>query len=57
MAAYATMGVDLKFLITASFMAAPGGLLMAKMLLPETEHDHVQHIAAPFLLHSHCRQA
>lgn len=38
MAAYATMGVDLKYLITASFMAAPGGLLMAKMLLPETEH-------------------
>jgi CNT family concentrative nucleoside transporter len=37
MAAYATMGVDLKYLITASFMAAPGGLLMAKMLLPETE--------------------
>jgi CNT family concentrative nucleoside transporter len=30
------MGVDLKFLITASFMAAPGGLLMAKILLPET---------------------
>lgn len=40
MAAYATMGVDLKYLITASFMAAPGGLLMAKMLLPETEHRH-----------------
>ena len=37
MAAYATMGVDLKYLITASFMAAPGGLLMAKMLMPETE--------------------
>ena len=42
MAAYATMGVDLKFLITASFMAAPGGLLMAKMLLPETEHREVE---------------
>jgi CNT family concentrative nucleoside transporter len=36
MAAYATMGVELEYLITASFMAAPGGLLMAKMLLPET---------------------
>ena len=42
MAAYATMGVDLKYLITASFMAAPGGLLMAKMLLPETEHREVK---------------
>ncbi len=42
MAAYATMGVDLKYLITASFMAAPGGLLMAKMLMPETEHRDVE---------------
>ena len=42
MAAYATMGVDLKYLITASFMAAPGGLLMAKMLMPETERRDVK---------------
>jgi CNT family concentrative nucleoside transporter len=41
MAAYASMGVDLKYLITASFMAAPGGLLMAKMLMPETEKREV----------------
>ena len=37
MMAYATMGVELKYLITASFMAAPGGLLMAKIMMPETE--------------------
>ncbi len=42
MAGYAAMGVDLKFLITASFMAAPGGLLMAKILMPETGHKAVQ---------------
>jgi len=36
MAAYASMGVDLKYLITASFMAAPGGLLIAKIMMPET---------------------
>jgi concentrative nucleoside transporter, CNT family len=36
MAAYASMGIDLKYLITASFMAAPGGLLMAKIVMPET---------------------
>jgi concentrative nucleoside transporter, CNT family len=36
MAAYAQMGVSLEYLITASFMAAPGGLLMAKILVPET---------------------
>ncbi|MEF1219138.1 NupC/NupG family nucleoside CNT transporter, partial [Photobacterium damselae] len=33
---YAGLGVDLKYLIAASFMAAPGGLLMAKILVPET---------------------
>ena len=37
MAGYASMGVELKYLIAASFMAAPGGLLMAKMIVPETE--------------------
>jgi CNT family concentrative nucleoside transporter len=42
MAGYAAMGVDLKYLITASFMAAPGGLLMAKMLMPETGNRNVQ---------------
>ena len=46
MAAYATMGVDLKYLITASFMAAPGGLLMAKMLMPETDHRREEFDAA-----------
>ena len=35
MAAYAQMGVSLEYLIAASFMAAPGGLLMAKILVPE----------------------
>jgi CNT family concentrative nucleoside transporter len=40
MMGYAQMGVDLKYLITASFMAAPGGLMMAKILVPETvPHD------------------
>ncbi|AFV86968.1 transporter [Alteromonas mediterranea] len=36
MAGYAGMGVELKYLLAASFMAAPGGLLMAKIILPET---------------------
>lgn len=34
---YASLGVSLDYLIAASFMAAPGGLLMAKLLHPETE--------------------
>lgn len=33
---YAGLGVELKYLIAASFMAAPGSLLMAKLLVPET---------------------
>lgn len=36
MAGYAAMGIDLNYLIAASFMAAPGGLLMAKLIYPET---------------------
>ncbi len=37
LAGYASIGVELKYLIAASFMAAPGGLLMAKMIKPETD--------------------
>ena len=37
LAGYASLGVGLNYLIAASFMAAPGGLLMAKLLEPETE--------------------
>ncbi|MFH0257307.1 NupC/NupG family nucleoside CNT transporter [Vibrio rumoiensis] len=37
MAGYAAMGVPLSYLIAASFMAAPGGLLFAKIIKPETE--------------------
>lgn len=37
LAGYAQLGVNLNYLIAASFMAAPGGLLMAKLLEPETE--------------------
>lgn len=42
LAGYAGLGVELKYLIAASFMAAPGGLLMAKIIMPETEHDKIQ---------------
>ena len=39
MAGYVAIGVDLKYLIAASFMAAPGGLAMAKLVLPATTDD------------------
>ncbi|TQO85048.1 NupC/NupG family nucleoside CNT transporter [Vibrio cholerae] len=35
---YASLGVELNYLIAAAFMSAPAGLLMAKIMLPETEH-------------------
>jgi len=38
MAGYAAMGIDLKYLITASFMGAPGALLMSKIIMPETDY-------------------
>lgn len=45
LAGYVALGVEMKYLLAASFMAAPGGFLMAKMLLPEREqvqdHDDV----------------
>lgn len=34
---YVSLGVEVRFLLAASFMAAPGGFLMAKLLIPETE--------------------
>ena len=37
LAAYAGMGAKLEYLLAASFMAAPGGLLMAKLIMPDTE--------------------
>ncbi|NRA70733.1 MAG: NupC/NupG family nucleoside CNT transporter [Gammaproteobacteria bacterium] len=37
LAGYASLGVELKYLVAASFMAAPGGLLMAKLMVPETQ--------------------
>ncbi|QFT84409.1 Nucleoside permease NupX [Halomonas sp. THAF12] len=37
MAGYAALGIPMEYLVAASFMSAPGGLLFAKLLLPETE--------------------
>lgn len=37
LAAYMLMGAELKYLLAASFMAAPGGLLMAKLMMPDED--------------------
>ena len=43
---YAGLGVELKYLIAASFMAAPGSLLMAKIIVPErstpSDYDNIE---------------
>ncbi|MHB0774790.1 NupC/NupG family nucleoside CNT transporter [Halomonas sp. WWR20] len=48
LAGYAGLGIPMEYLIAASFMAAPGGLLFAKLLMPETEQpkDSVSRVAA-----------
>jgi CNT family concentrative nucleoside transporter len=37
LAAYAMLGAEMKYLLAAAFMAAPGGLLMAKIVMPDDE--------------------
>ena len=39
---YASLGVDLNYLIAAAFMSAPAGLLMAKIMVPETQSAQSQ---------------
>ena len=37
MAGYVALGIPLEYLLAASFMAAPGALMMAKLVVPETD--------------------
>ncbi|MEN0653812.1 MULTISPECIES: NupC/NupG family nucleoside CNT transporter [Hyphobacterium] len=39
LAAYAQMGIPVEYLLAASFMSAPGGLLMAKIIMPDDKSD------------------
>jgi len=39
LAAYASMGIQIDYLLAAAFMAAPGGILMAKIIMPDQPHD------------------
>ncbi len=39
MAGYAQMGVRLDYMLAASLMAAPGGLLMAKLMMPDSREE------------------
>src|SRR5699024_8915356 len=50
---YSLLGAPLEYLIAASFMAAPGALLMAKILMPEDDPDAVAREAALVSATSH----
>ena len=40
LAGFAALGIEIKYLIAACFMAAPSGLLFAKLLVPETDQTN-----------------
>ncbi|RQS65458.1 NupC/NupG family nucleoside CNT transporter [Burkholderia sp. Bp8963] len=42
LAGYAGLGVRMEYLLAASFMAIPGGLLFGKLLCPSVEASHVE---------------
>ena len=39
LAAYAAMGIRVDYLLAAAFMSAPGGILMAKIIMPDNPDD------------------
>jgi CNT family concentrative nucleoside transporter len=50
LAAYVLMGAEMKYLLAASFMAAPGGLLMAKIIMPDDPADLEKHARQNFVM-------
>ncbi len=47
LAAYASMGIRIDYLLAASFMSAPGGILMAKLMMPDDPKDNPPADAPP----------
>ena len=43
LAAYAGMGIRIDYLVAASFMSAPGGICMAKLIMPDPAGALVEH--------------
>ncbi|MFN3516432.1 MAG: NupC/NupG family nucleoside CNT transporter [Novosphingobium sp.] len=41
LAAYASMGIRIDYLVAAAFMSAPGGILMAKIIMPDPKGAHI----------------
>ncbi len=47
LAAYAAMGIQIDYLLAAAFMSAPGGILMAKIIMPDRPEDLEAEPATP----------
>ncbi|GAA4761217.1 NupC/NupG family nucleoside CNT transporter [Novosphingobium ginsenosidimutans] len=41
LAAYASMGIRIDYLVAAAFMSAPGGILMAKIIMPDPKGEKI----------------
>ncbi len=50
LAAYVLMGAEMNYLLAASFMAAPGGLLMAKIIMPDDPADLAKNADSSFVM-------
>jgi len=52
LAAYASMGIRIDYLVAAAFMSAPGGILMAKLIMPDPKSMPVDAVLEePIALH------
>lgn len=47
LAAYAAMGIRIDYLLAAAFMSAPGGILMAKIIMPDDPADRSTEAVMP----------
>ena len=41
LAAYASMGIRIDYLVAAAFMSAPGGIVMAKIIMPDPKEEEL----------------
>ncbi len=58
LAAYASMGIRIDYLVAAAFMSAPGGIVMAKMMMPDPKDQPViDPVIGPEAIHDEERPA
>jgi CNT family concentrative nucleoside transporter len=58
LAAYASMGIQIDYLLAAAFMSAPGAILMAKIIMPDDPDDQaIEPVILPDASHEEERPA